>query len=69
MLQARGIGFCVRLKDSGWLKVKEFSESGEKERIRDEYKAGENRKHDQKINRTNAISMTFDILIPIFVRK
>lgn len=184
MLQARGIEFCVRLKDNWWLKVKEFSESGDKERIvtfslpkkdrskladyphmqdatitcrlvkielengkkeilctsltdaeqykyeefeslyhyrwneeeaykllksrieledfssktargikqdfhskvflmtlcaayahpieervRDEYKSDENRKHDQKINRTNALSMTLDILIPIFVRK
>ena len=33
MLKARGIEFCVRLKDNWWLKVKEFSESGEKERI------------------------------------
>lgn len=184
MLQARGIEFCVRLKDNWWLKVKEFSESSEKERIvtfslpkkdrskladyphmqdatitcrlvkielengekeilctsltdteqykyeefeslyhyrwneeeaykllksrieledfscktargikqdfhskaflltlcaayahpieervRAEYKSDENRKHDQKINRTNAISMTLDILIPLFVRK
>jgi len=184
MLKARGIEFCVRLKDNWWLKVKEFTESGEKERIvtfslpkkdrgklKDyphmqdatitcrllrieledgkievlctsltdtekylheefkllyhyrwneeeaykllksrieledfsgktaravkqdfhakmflmtlcaayahpieervtaEYKADENRKHDQKINRTNALSMTLDILIPVFVRK
>lgn len=184
MLKARGIEFCVRLKDNWWLKVKEFAESGEKERIvtfllpkKDrsklaayphmqnttitcrlikvelengkkeilctsltdaekylyeefeslyhyrwneeeaykllksrieledfssktargikqdfhakmflmtlcaayahpieervtaEYKADENRKHDQKINRTNALSMTLEILIPIFVRK
>jgi len=33
MLKARGIEFCVRLKDNWWLKVKEFTESGEKERI------------------------------------
>ncbi len=39
------------------------------ERVRAEYKADENRKHDQKINRTNALSMTLDILIPVFVRK
>jgi len=184
MLKARGIEFCVRLKDNWWLKVKEFTESGEKERIvtfslpkKDrskladyphmqnttitcrlvkielengekeilctsltdtqkylheefeslyhyrwneeeaykllksrieledfscktargvkqdfhskmflmtlcaayahpieervtaESKADENRRHDQKINRTNALSMTLDILIPIFVRK
>jgi hypothetical protein len=34
------------------------------EKVREEYKANENRKHDQKINRTNAIAMTKDILIP-----
>lgn len=39
------------------------------ERVTAEYKADENRKHDQKINRTNALSMTLDILISIFVRK
>ncbi len=33
MLKARGIEFCVRLKDNWWLKVKEFAESDEKERI------------------------------------
>ncbi len=39
------------------------------ERVTAEYKADENRKHDQKINRTNALSMTLEVLIPIFVRK
>ena len=39
------------------------------ERVVAEYKADENRKHNQKINRTNALSMTLDILIPVFVRK
>jgi len=39
------------------------------ERVTAEYKADENRKHNQKINRTNALSMTLDILISIFVRK
>jgi len=39
------------------------------ERVIAEYKADENRKHDQKINRTNAISMTLDILIPVFLKK
>lgn len=39
------------------------------ERVVAEFKADENRKHDQKINRTNALSMTLDILIPIFIRK
>ena len=39
------------------------------ERVVAEYKADEKRKHDQKINRTNALSMTLDILISVFVRK
>lgn len=39
------------------------------EKVIAEYKADENRKHGQKINRTNAVSMTLDILIPVFVRK
>jgi len=39
------------------------------ERVTAEYKADANRKHDQKINRTNALSMTLDILISMFVRK
>jgi len=39
------------------------------EKVREEYKANENRKHDQKINKTNAIAMTRDILIAMFVRK
>ena len=39
------------------------------ERVRAEYKSDENRKYDQKINRTNAMSMTLDVIIPIFVRK
>jgi hypothetical protein len=39
------------------------------ERVRAEFKADENRKHDQKINRTNALRATMDILIPMFVRK
>jgi len=39
------------------------------ERVLAEFKADENRKHEQKINRTNALSMTLDILIPVFVRK
>ena len=33
LLQAKGISFCVRLKDNWWLKVKDFVESGEEERI------------------------------------
>jgi hypothetical protein len=34
----------------------------------EEYKADENRKHAQKINRTNALSMTQEILIGVFLR-
>lgn len=33
LLKAKGIEFCVRLKENWWLKVKEFAESSEKERI------------------------------------
>jgi len=33
LLKARGIEFCVRLKENWWLKVKDFTESSEKERI------------------------------------
>lgn len=39
------------------------------ERVREEFKEDEKRKHNQKINRTNAISMTKDILIGAFVKK
>jgi hypothetical protein len=39
------------------------------EKVREEYKADEKRKYAQKINRTNAISMTKDILIAVFIRK
>jgi len=39
------------------------------EKVREEYKADENRKHDQKINRTSALAMTKDILISLFIRK
>ena len=39
------------------------------EKVREEYKADKNRKHDQKINRTSAIAMTKDILIAVFIRK
>jgi hypothetical protein len=39
------------------------------ERVRAEFKADSNRKHDQKINRTNAISMTKDILIGVLIKK
>jgi hypothetical protein len=33
LLRARGIEFCVRLKEDWWLKVKDFTQSNEKERI------------------------------------
>jgi hypothetical protein len=39
------------------------------EKVIAEYKADQNRKYDQKINRTNALSMTQDILVPIIIRK
>jgi len=39
------------------------------EKVIKEYKADQNRKHDQKINRTNAISMTQDIMIAVLIRK
>jgi len=41
------------------------------EKVREEYSKEKNPelKHDQKINRTNAVSMTQDILIGIFIRK
>lgn len=39
------------------------------EKVREEYKADEQRKYDQKINRTNALAMTRDVLIGVFVRK
>lgn len=39
------------------------------EKVRQEYKADQNRQHDQKINRTNALATVRDLLIPLFVRK
>ena len=39
------------------------------EKVKQEYKAGGNRKHDQKINRTNAVSMAQDIIIAVLLRK
>lgn len=39
------------------------------DRVVEEYKADQNRKFDQKINRTNALSMTQDILIAVFLRR
>ena len=39
------------------------------EKVREEYKADKQRKHDQKINRTNSISMTKDILVSLFLKR
>jgi len=39
------------------------------ERVKQEYKADEKRKHDQKINRTNSIAKTRDILVGMFIKK
>ena len=39
------------------------------EKVMAEYKADKDRKHAQKINRTNALATTMDILVPVFVRK
>lgn len=39
------------------------------QKVREEFKADENRKFDQTINRTNAVAMTQDILIPVLLRK
>lgn len=39
------------------------------EKVKAEYKADNERKYDQKINRTNALSMTQDILVSVFIRK
>jgi len=38
------------------------------EKVRQEYKADDNRKRDQKINRTNALAATQDILIGVFLK-
>ena len=39
------------------------------EKVRKEYKAGKERKFDQKINRTNALAHLQDFLIPMFLKK
>lgn len=39
------------------------------ERVIAEYEADQDHKYGQKINRTNALAMTMDILVPIFIRK
>lgn len=33
MLKAQGLDFCIRMKEDWWLSVKDFTESGEKERL------------------------------------
>jgi hypothetical protein len=38
------------------------------EKVRQEYKADESRKYDQKINRTNALAVTQDILVGLFIK-
>jgi hypothetical protein len=38
------------------------------EKVREEYKADEHRKHDQQINHTHALSVTQDILIGVFIK-
>lgn len=39
------------------------------QRVKEEFKKDENRENDQKINRTNALSMLNSILIPVFIKK
>jgi hypothetical protein len=39
------------------------------EKVKAEYKADASRKHGQKMNRTNALSMTQDILVATFIRQ
>jgi hypothetical protein len=39
------------------------------ERVKEEYKADKKRVYNQKINRTNALSMTQEILVCVFIRK
>ena len=39
------------------------------EKVVEEYKADQKRKFDQKINRTNALSMTQEILMAVMIRK
>lgn len=39
------------------------------EKVRQEYKADQNRKYDQKINKTHVIATLMDLVVPIFIRK
>lgn len=39
------------------------------QKVRKEFAAGKNRKHDQKINRTHAVSSLWDMMIPMFLKR
>ena len=39
------------------------------DKVKQEFAADEQRKYGQKINRTNALSMTYNILIDIMIKK
>jgi hypothetical protein len=39
------------------------------EKVTAEYKADQNRKHAQKINRTHALATMMDLAIPMFIKK
>lgn len=39
------------------------------EKVRQEYKADQNRTHDQKINKTHALASLSDLLIPMFLKR
>lgn len=39
------------------------------EKVREEFRSGDKRKHDQKINRTNALATMVDIIVPLVGRK
>ena len=39
------------------------------EKVREEFKTDEKRKHEQKINRTSALSMLQSLFVPIFLKK
>jgi hypothetical protein len=39
------------------------------EKVREEFKADKNRKHPQKIDRTNAFSTLMDLIVPLFLKK
>ncbi len=69
---AKGIEFNIRMQDNWWLKVKDFTAAYAhpvEERVRKEFKADKKRKYGQKINRTNAIATTIDILPGLLIRN